>query len=181
MPAVTELNMFEVCRTGEFISRILFSRLSARFGSFLFAINPERWLIPKNRPYTGRADVPYLILLQVGFALLLAIADSHGGLLHRHFTLTGENRRFVFCGTIHQRGLPAPFPALRQDTLPFGVRTFLQQPREARFASDPSSTGPTLKKRNTISIRFVHKNRKLQSSFLKDHRLAKHFSLLVAV
>lgn len=38
----------------------------------------------------GRADVPYLILLQVGFALLLAITDLHGGLLHRHFTLTGK-------------------------------------------------------------------------------------------
>lgn len=174
MPAVAELNMYEVCRTGEFISRILFSCLSARFGSFLFAINPERWLIPRNRPYTGRADVPYLILLQVGFALLLAITDLHGGLLHRPFTLT--SRKLAVCFLWHfpltriYRVLPSTTPghlALWSPDFPPVAALGATCQRPVLHRSD------TLK--SVFSILFVHKNRKLQSSFWLDRWLTANF------
>ena len=93
----------------------------------------------------GRADVPYLILLQVGFALLLAITGLYGGLLHDLFTLTGIPA-VCFLRHFPLTRVSRILPSTTLGHLALWSPDFPPAVVQARFASDPSSTGPTLKK-----------------------------------
>ena len=100
---------------------------------------------PECVPLTrdGRGGPSFLLCLAPhGVYPAMAIARPRGGLLPRHFNLTWQARRYIFCDTFRDGRLTAPDPALARGVLPRGVRTFL-------CTGKPHSDQPTTRQHQT--------------------------------
>ena len=102
------------------VSRILYLLLQA--GGSHLSVRPE----PGTSNAGERRLVPYLVLLREEFTSATGLSTPPGGLLPRHFTLTGTGAPAVsFCCAILSAEYCPPHPSFQKDSLPCAVRTFL--------------------------------------------------------